>query len=415
MIRHNTDTPLNTIAYLASEYPAISHTFIFREIRELEKSGMNIKTASVRRPEMLSRMTPEEKKEYEKTLYIKNSSIAKTLAAHLKSFFRSPSGYSAMLIKTLFFLRKGKFGFVKAAGYFAEAGILLDWMHKVKALHIHVHFANPASTVAMIASCFGKTTFSISIHGPDIFYNVDSNLLEEKIKRSAGIRCIGYYCRSQLMRIVPYRYWKKFYIVRCGVDTSKFMPVYLPGNKIPEILCVGRLVPAKGQHILLDACAVLKERGIKFSLNFVGDGPDRNSLEQLSKRLNISDSVNFTGALGQDKVLDHYNRADIFVIPSFAEGIPVVLMEAMAKQIPCITTFITGIPELISDNEDGMLFAPSDTESLADKMALLIKDENLRHKIGFNARKKIEQMYDLDKNCKQMKTFFDSNLCTGCK
>lgn len=410
MTPRHSDIIKSSIAYLASEYPAISHTFIFREIKELRKSGFIIKTASIRKPEMLDIMTDREKKESAGTLYIKNTPKLKVFGIHLKYLLNNPLKYFTMFRNTINFSRLGNFNLIKAIGYLAEAVILLDWMNKNKIDHIHVHFANPASTVAMIATGYGRITYSMSVHGPDIFYNVENNLLEEKIKRASMIRCIGYYCRSQLMRIVPYPYWNKFFIVRCGVDLSIFNPRDVPNNDIPHILCVGRLVSAKGQHILLDACAILKERGLKFRLNLIGDGPDRDSLETLSKNLGLSDSVTFTGALGQDKVIEYYDKADIFIIPSFAEGIPVVLMEAMSKQIPCITTFITGIPELIDDNEDGMLFAPSDVKSLADKMELLIKDKKLRHIIGVKASRKISDKYDLEKNCKQMANFFNKYL-----
>jgi glycosyltransferase involved in cell wall biosynthesis len=395
-----------TVAYLASEYPAISHTFIFREVQELRKSGLDIKTASIRKPEMLIKMTDEEKRDAENTLYIKNRSKFSIILDHLKLFFKSPCRYYSMLINTFQFRRKGHFGLSKTIGYFIEAGILVNWALNNIIDHIHVHFANPAATVAMIAACYGTVSFSMSIHGPDIFYNIDNNLIAEKIKRASKIRCISHFCKSQLIRIVPYSYWNKFHIIRCGVDISKFTPAKRSENAIPIILCVGRLVPAKGQHILLEAGALLKRRGIKYIMTFIGDGPDRESLESLAKDLNINDSVTFTGALGQDLVKISYDTADLFVLPSFAEGVPVVLMEAMAKEIPCITTRITGIPELIDDNIDGMLIAPSDAVTLADKIESLLSDKELQKKIGMNARKKVANMYDLEKNCNKMTQFF---------
>jgi colanic acid/amylovoran biosynthesis glycosyltransferase len=396
----------NHIAYLASEYPAISHTFIFREVQELRKSGLEIKTASIRRPAMLIKMTDEEKKDAENTLYIKNTSKINIISAHMRLIIKSPCRYFSMLNNTCQFSRKGNFGLLKTIGYFIEAGLLVNWALNNSVEHIHVHFANPAATVAMIAACYGTLSFSLSIHGPDIFYNIDNNLIADKIKRASKIRCISHFCKSQLIRIVPYSFWNKFYIIRCGVDISKFTPVKRPDNKVPKLLCVGRLVPAKGQHILLEACAQLKKRGTKVDLTFIGDGPDRESLESLAKKLDINEYITFTGAMGQDLVKITYDTADIFVLPSFAEGVPVVLMEAMAKEIPCITTHIAGIPELIKDNEDGMLIAPSDIFTLADKIELLLKDMQLRKKIGINARKKVIYMYDLEKNCKQMADFF---------
>jgi colanic acid/amylovoran biosynthesis glycosyltransferase len=394
------------IAYLSSEYPAISHTFIFREVQELRKLGFDIRTTSIRRPAALNKMTDEEKKDAENTLYIKDTSKKNILLIHLKLFLKSPHRYFSMLSNTFRFSRKGNFGLMKTIGYFIEAGILLSWANNNRVKHVHVHFANPAATVAMIAACYGDITFSMSVHGPDIFYNLDNNLIEDKIKNASKIRCISHFCKSQLIRIVPYCYWNKFHIVRCGVDITKFTPVKRPDNEIPNILCVGRLVPAKGQHILIEACAMLKKRGVKVKLTMLGDGPDRESLELLVKNLDIHEAVTFTGALGQDLVKIYYDTADLFVLPSFAEGVPVVLMEAMAKEIPCITTHIAGIPELINDNEDGMLIAPSDTIILADKIELLLKDGPLREKIAINGRKKVSNMYDLEKNCKQMAEFF---------
>jgi glycosyltransferase involved in cell wall biosynthesis len=387
-----------------------SHTFIFREVQELRKSGLDIKTASIRRPEMLIKMTDEEKRDAENTLYIKNRSKINILLDHLSLLVKSPYMYYSMLTNTFRFSRKGHFGLSKTIGYFIEAGILVNWALNHSVDHIHVHFANPAATVAMIAECYGTLTFSLSIHGPDIFYNIDNNLIDDKITRASKVRCISHFCKSQLIRIVPYSYWEKFFIIRCGVDISKFTPAPSTDNKVPNILCVGRLVPAKGQHILIESCALLKKRGIKFNLTFIGDGPDRESLELLAKDLNIHDLITFTGALGQDIVKLYYDTADLFVLPSFAEGVPVVLMEAMAKEIPCITTRITGIPELINDNEDGILVAPSDVITLADKIELILKDRGLYEMIGVNARKKVANIYDLEKNCKQMAEFFFNTL-----
>ena len=132
------------------------------------------------------------------------------------------------------------------------------------------------------------------------------------------------------MRLVPHEIWARFHIVRCGIDPAVFAPRPDPGNEIPEILCVGRLVPAKGQHILLEACALLRDVKVAFHLTYVGGGEDRDSLEKLSRELNLTKFVAFTGPVGQDQVHEYYDRADVFVLASFAEGVPVVLMEAMA-------------------------------------------------------------------------------------
>ena len=394
------------LGYLSSEYPGISHTFIFREIKTLRELGIQVFTASIKKPAHIEKMTSEEKTDAQHTLYIKSSSILHIIASHKYLIKKSFKSYLAMLAKSALFTLKAPHSVLKGIGYFIEAGILLSWMHKTDLNHVHVHFANPAATVAMIASCFGTISFSISVHGPDIFYNVDTALLAQKVKRAKRIRCISLYCRSQLMRIIPYSMWGKLDIVRCGIDPDKFSPRPEPDNEIPEILCVGRLVPAKGQHILLSACGLLKKRGIQFSLVFVGDGEDRPSLEHLAQQLGISDQVTFTGAIGQDQVVEYYNRADIFALVSFAEGVPVVLMESMAKQVPCVSTNITGIPELIENSKTGMLLQPSDVEGLAHALETLITDKELRVKLGKQGRTKVIEDYNLSANCRMMADFF---------
>lgn len=399
-------SPKSKIAYLASEYPGISHTFIFREIHSLREMGFDVKTASIRTPDHLDKMTGKEKQDAKETLYIKNSSYFLVLMVHLFMLVRSPSRYLRMFREALALCRKGPRSVLKGLAYFAEAGILLHWMHKNKVNHVHVHFGNPAATVAMIAESYDTVTYSMSIHGPDVFYNVDPNLLEEKVKRASAIRCISHYCQSQLMRLVSHELWSRFHIVRCGINPDIFLPRPEPNGDTSEILCVGRLVPAKGQHILLEACGLLKDRGVNFHLTYVGGGEDRRSLEALSTQLGINEQVTFTGAVGQDEVHQYYDKANIFVLASFAEGVPVVLMEAMAKEIVSVSTRITGIPELIDDDQDGVLVAPSDVDGMADRLQALLVNRELRHRLGVNGRKKVLDKYDLNKNCRLMANFF---------
>ena len=345
-----------------------------------------------------------------KTLYIKSANVKRIAGSHFSLMTRSPGRYFSMLKQAIVLSRQGPRNILKGIAYFVEAGILIKWMQDNHTHHVHVHFANPAATVAMIGAVYGTITFSISVHGPDIFYNVDTGLLAEKVVQAKAIRCISHYCRSQLMRLIPHRLWSKLDIVRCGIDKEKFSPRPETGNTVPEILCVGRLVPAKGQHILLDACGILKKRGIDFTLTYVGDGEDRESLETLARTLGIASQVTFTGAIGQDEVPGFYDRADIFAIASFAEGVPVVLMEAMAKEIPSISTRITGIPELIDNGTNGLLTAPSDTTDLADKLQQLIEDPKLRTSLGKKGRQQVLEKYNLNENCKIMADFFKGFL-----
>jgi len=386
------------IAYLCSEYPAISHTFIYREIDSLRKAGMTVYTASIHKPEKLDIMTPDEQKEAAETLMVLSQPVMAIASAHLHCLVKNPGGYLKMASDAFRLLFTGPKNPVKAAAYFAEAGILLRWTHRHGITHIHEHFGNPTAIVAMLMKRYGGISFSISVHGPDIFYTVDSAMLPEKVRDASFVRCISHYCRSQIMRISDVDHWDRFHIVRCGIDPDLYAPRPNPGNTIPELLCVGRLTPAKGQHILIEACAMLDKAGVPFHLTFVGDGPDRESLKSYARSTGIESKVLFTGALGQDKVREHYNRADIFVLASFAEGVPVVLMEAMAKEIPVISTRITGIPELIEHEEDGLLAVPGDPHDLAMQIQRLLEQPDLRTRYGREGRKKVTDLYSQHKN-----------------
>ncbi len=387
-----------TIAYLCSEYPAISHTFIYREIESLRKAGMTIHTASIRKPSNLQFMTAAEQNEAAQTLMVLATPLPLMAKAHLHSLIKNPAGYLRMAFEASKLLFKGPKSPVKALAYFVEAGILLEWMHRHGITHIHEHFGNPTAIVAILMKSYGGVSYSISVHGPDIFYAVDSALLAEKVQKACFIRCISHYCRSQIMRISDSESWNRQHIVRCGVDPDLYDVRPDPGNKVPVIICVGRLVPAKGQHILLKACSLLKRDGVQFHLIIIGEGPDRSSLEKFVARNDLREVVTFTGVLGQDKVRQQYDRADLFVLASFAEGVPVVLMEAMAKEIPVISTRITGIPELIQHGQDGLLATPGDAEDLASQILTLLNHPELRQQFGKAGRKKVRANYNQHEN-----------------
>jgi glycosyltransferase involved in cell wall biosynthesis len=225
------------------------------------------------------------------------------------------------------------------------------------------------------------------------------------------ICCIGSYARSQLMKLSPAVEWEKFEISPLGVDSAVFTP--RPFREKPEtfeVICVGRLVPAKGQHILLAAVHRLVQEGRRLHLRVVGDGPDRASLEEMVNRNGLRDRVIFEGAVNQDRIRNMYMQADAFVLVSFAEGIPVVLMEAMAMEIPCVTTFITGIPELIRDGIDGLLVPPSDVEAVADAIGELMDDMVLRRELGQQGRARVMDKYDLQRNCALLAGIFQRRL-----
>lgn len=397
---------MEKIAYLSNPYPAISHTFIFREIESLRKEGLDIASVSVSATPDLDKMTLAEQKEADRTLVLKNTSLLKIILSAITLLVHSPAGLSRMSLQALSFCYRGPANPVKAAGYFAEAIILLAWLREQKITHIHEHFGNPTAFVAMLCKSYGGISYSLSIHGPDIFTDINGSMLAEKVKNASFVRCISQYCKSQVMQVSPYEHWRNHHIIRCGVDPQLYEKRPKQENTVPRILCVGRLCPAKGQHLLLEACSILQKRGYTFEVVLVGDGPERESLEKLRKDLGLENQVHFKGILGQEEVRNEYQQADLFILPSFSEGIPVVLMEAMAMEIPVISTRITGIPELIDHGSDGLLATPGDVDDLVRKIQMLLFDSRLRLHLGKAGRNKIQDKYNQRKNNAELAALF---------
>jgi glycosyltransferase involved in cell wall biosynthesis len=400
------------LGYLVSRYPAISHTFILREVMELRKLGISIDVASINgldRP--ADKLTADEQTEAARTFYVKQAGLLGALSAQVACWMRSPVAAFRALRFAMSLAGSDLRGLAYSLFYFLEAAMIGEWMRSKQLTHLHVHFATPAATVGLILTKLCPYTLSITVHGPDEFYDVPGYHLQQKIAASRLLCTIGMFARSQLLKISPVSEWHKVAVTPLGVDPDVFVPAPVRANPEPfEVLCVGRLVPAKGQHILLNAAKRLHRENRTIRLRFVGDGPDRASLEQEAHEAGISDVVVFEGAVNQDRIRDLYRRADVFALASFAEGIPVVLMEAMAMQIPCVTTWITGIPELIRDGVDGLLVPPSDESALAFAIARLMDDMGLRERIGQAARLRVIEKYHLQKNVERLAAVFVERL-----
>lgn len=397
-----------TIAYLISQYPAVSHTFILREVRRLRILGLPIKTASINRPDrLLGELDADEAEEAENTFYIKEKGFLQAFSICVRLLATSPLKFFKG-IKTVFTLAGWDIqSLVKHFAYFGESALLGAWMEINAIKHVHVHFANPASTVALITSSLYPITFSMTVHGPDEFYNATLNHLPEKIIHAKFIICISYYAQSQLMRFSSLAHWNKFQVVNLGVDPDIFTPHFEPVRVHPcQILCVGRLVPSKGQQILIAAFHRLIQSGKDIRLRFIGDGENRGELESEVVKLNLQNKVHFSGALNPLQVLEAYKQTDIFALASFAEGLPVVLMEAMSMEIPCIATCINGIPEIIRHNTEGLLVAPSNIIQLAQTLELLVEDYALRKRLGKAGRCRIQESYNLETNVRTLYNHF---------
>jgi colanic acid/amylovoran biosynthesis glycosyltransferase len=399
------------MAYLVSRYPAVSHTFILREVNFLRNQGFEIEVASVNPPDRTgAQMTDDERHETVRTYYLKRHGLAGAVAAHV-SALRNPVRYLRGLLYALSLggsdLRRILFGLF----YFTEALMLGRWMATRRIRHLHVHFATAAANISLILKRSHGIGLSLTVHGPDEFYDAPGQQLGEKLEAADFVVCISRFARSQVMKLTPASHWHKFEVCPLGVDPQRYAPAERPAGTRPfTILCVGRLTPAKGQRVLVDAAARLAADETPFQLVIVGTGPDEADLQRAVKAQGLSGRVKFTGALNQQEVLDWYAQADAFVLPSFAEGVPVVLMEAMACGIPCLTTRITGIPELIRDGKDGLLVTPSDSDELASTLTRLMHDTVLRARLARDGRIRVREHYDLGRNVSRLGRVFQVRL-----
>lgn len=397
------------LAYLAGQHPAIHHPYILDEIQFLRKAGIDLHVVSVSLPDRPpDRLSLVEREEAARTFYIKAAGPGKILAAHFATLSRRPGRYLRGLLAALALARGNPRKSLYSVFYFAEAVVLGNWMISRELSHIHIHYA---TTVGLLAVRIFPVTMSISIHGSAEFLDPAGFHLTEKIAASVFVRAISQYGRSQLMKASPYPEWEKIEVARLGIDPLAFPVRPFRENPVPfEIVSIGRLSPEKGQHVLVLALAHLVRQGRDVRLRFLGDGPDRLELEQHLAALEIRDRVVFEGAFPHASLPHLCQEADVCALTSFLEGLPLTLMEAMAMEIPCVAPRITGIPELIQDGTDGILFAPSDEVQIAEAIARLMDDPALRRRIGQAARRKVLEDYDFSRNARAFAASLQSRL-----
>jgi len=404
--------PVRSIAYLVSRYPTLSMIFVLREVVALRGMGFRIETASVNRPDRPpEQLTELERDEAARTYCLKAHGIAGALAAHATSLSSSFAGYwrGVGLAIRLAGLDLG--ALLKNAAYFTEALMVGQWMRQAGLRHLHVHLASQAASVGLFTQRVFGVGYSLSVHGPDEFYDAERQYLAEKVAAADFAVCISSFTESQLMKLSPYSDWKKFAVVRLGGDSGQFAPVARDAVQDGlEILCVGRLTPAKGQHLLIDAVDALGRAGRDVRLRVVGGGPDEASLRECAARMARPDTVVFEGPVNQDRIREFYARADIFCLPSFAEGLPVVLMEAMAMGIPTVSTYIAGIPELIRDGVDGLLVPAADLEALVQALVRLMDSRELRERLAASGRERVLELFELKTNVQRLGAVFSERI-----
>jgi colanic acid/amylovoran biosynthesis glycosyltransferase len=393
------------IGYITNHYPRATDTFIQREVAGLRRRGFDVRTFSVRRSGDDHDVSPEVVAEKRNTHYLLPATPTRLIYANTVAFMRAPQRYLAALVLALKTHRPGLRGFALQLAYFQEAVLLSLQLRRQGITHLHDHGGDTSGTVTLLAGALARVGYSITIHGPFIFFDPTHWALREKLRHSRFIVCISHYCRSQLMLFSDPADWDRLRVVRCGVDVGSFLYAAVR-QQVREVLYLGRLSVEKGLPVLLESVRFLLARGYKIRLTLAGDGADRKALEELARRLGIYDHLVFAGFVGQDRVREYLRQSDMLVLPSFAEGVPVSLMEAMACGVPVLATYVGGIVELVDPETTGLLVPAGDSAALSQAIMRYCDDFELRQRVSRSARDKIVSAFNLDAEIDKLAELF---------
>jgi glycosyltransferase involved in cell wall biosynthesis len=391
------------LAYLTTRYPAVSHSFIQREVLALRELGAEVETLSLHAAIGSDLLTAADREEAVRTFAVSSRSKAAVAADHLATLARHPAAY----LRTLRFAlgRPGPDGRrLSSAMHFAAAVVVWRRCRRRRLDHLHAHFTSPAAAVAWLAGRLGEEagslgpSWSFTAHGTDIAGDSPARLAE-KVRDADLVVCVSECGRSQLLRLAGEGARERTRVVRCGLDAAWRQAGAAAGSGAGRtdrlrLLAVGRLEEEKGHRYLLEAVAALGERGEEVELELVGDGSARGRLTEQARRLGIADRVEFRGSVGQDLLHRHYAAADVFCLPSLGEGVPVVLMEAMAMGLPVVATRVGGVPELVGDGAHGILVAPTEVGELVEAIAALGADAAARRRLGAAGRERVLAEFD---------------------
>lgn len=395
------------IAYLISEYPKVSHSFIRREIAALERQGVEVLRFAIRGP---SDGSPDsaDVEEMNRTRYVLGAGVAPTITHVLRALVRRPMAFCRAALNALRLSRRAERGLVHHIAYFVEACIVGNWMDEIKVQHLHAHFGSNPATVAMLAAQLNGSTFSFTAHGTVETDAAQFIGIPEKVHRAAHVVAVSEYGRSQLCRWVEPVHWNKISVVHCGLDEGYREAPAQGFNAVHRFVCVGRLSPEKGQFVLIDALAELQRQGVDAELVLAGDGELRSAIERHCSERGVADRVRITGWISGATVRNEIEASRALVLSSFAEGLPVVLMEAMACARPVIATRVAGVPELVRDGQDGWLVTPGNAMELAVAMRRCVETDVPQLQVmGQAARWRALDRHDVDRSAQQLKQIFE--------
>ena len=394
------------VAYLTAQYPKTSHSFIRREIAALERLGFRIERYSVRRVDE-PLVDPDDIAERERTHVILESGPLGLVARTGLLALRRPVRWLRALRSALSMGRRSERGLLVYLIYFLEACALVPALERQEVQHVHAHFSQNGTTIARLARMLGGPTYSFTVHGPHELNVAPLLSLQGKVADAKFVAAISRYARAQVMYFSSTGDWPKIAIVHCGLDRIHLGREPAPLPQAPRLVCVARFDPEKGHLVLLEALGRLAREGIAFELDLIGDGLMRPAIEQACARLGIADRVKLSGWLGSAEVHDHLVASRIFVSTSFMEGLPVVLMEALALGRPVIATYLAGIPELVVPGENGWLVPASDVDELARALrAALTTPLAELQRMGLEGRKRVLREHDVDIEARKLAELF---------
>ncbi len=354
------------IAYLTTKYPSVSHTFIRRELLEIERRGHEVVRMALRRSDA-PLVNDIDFKEEEKTFYFFKDSIFRKIFSSIIWLLVRPSKFSKSIRLILSMHKYSEKSLLRHFVYLLEAVAFLNHAEQKQVKHIHSHFGRNTAAITRIIRHLGGPSYSFTVHGPDEFDSPLGYDLSGKIEDSKFTVAITDFCSAQLKRWCRLEDWHKIHTVGCTVGED-FFSRKEPMVDSKTFVCIGRLAPQKGQLVLLDAFHELLAKAPDAKLIFVGDGELRSTIERKIKAFNIADNVEISGYVSEDKVKEFLIESRAMVLPSFAEGLPMVIMESFAVGRPVISTYIAGIPELVVHKENGWLVPSGNSEKLVDAM-----------------------------------------------
>lgn len=398
------------IAYLVNQYPSVSHTFIRREIAALERAGVGVARFSVR-PSKQGVYAQEDREEAARTRFIVTANKMALAADIVRAFITAPARSLAALGTAMRMGARSEAGLLRHLFYWAEAMALATWLRRGGLLHIHAHFGTNSAGVAMLAAQIADIGWSFTVHGPEEFDKPGLISLVRKVETAEFVCAVSNFGVSQLRRLVAPQFWERIKIVRCGVEKDFHGGRGAPLPPAPHFVSVGRLCEQKGQLTLIEAAARLRNEGREFSITLIGDGEMRGDLENAAARLNVSDRIVFAGWKSPAEVRAAIESARVFVLPSYAEGLPVSIMEAFCLERPVISTYVAGIPELVQPGQNGWLTAAADGKALAQAMreSLDAGDEKLLA-MGRAGKALTLRLHDIDTIAGELKAAFAEAL-----